>query len=197
MDPTFLFCNINRSYNSILKNLSPPPPAAHLTWSPPPLEWVKINMDAAIGTSVAAIGTSVAAISCVARDSKGNIISWVSKVIPVCSPLVVEACAAAFAINFASSSRWSAVNFSGDAKVVMDALSSLKSNVFWSISAILENCILKLNSLAFCSFSFAPREANILAHNLAQWAFFCFCNAQNAASPLSAVLSDAVEWSLV
>ncbi|KAL5538575.1 hypothetical protein UlMin_045894 [Ulmus minor] len=190
MDPTVLFHNISRSYHSLLKNLSPPPSVAPFTWSPPPLGWVKINMDAAIGASVVAV-------ACVARDPKGDIISWGSKNIPVCSPLVAEACAADFAIDFASSSRWSAVNFSDDAKVVMDALSSQKSNVFWSISAILENCILKLNSLVFWSFSFAPREANMLAHNLAQWALFCFCNAQNTASPPSAVLSDAVEWSFV
>ncbi|KAL5574920.1 hypothetical protein UlMin_016619 [Ulmus minor] len=161
MDPTLLFRNINRSYTSILKNPTPPPPAAYHTWSPPPFGWVKINMDATIGTSAATI-------SCVARDSKGDIISWACKAIPACSPLVAEACAADFVIDFASSSHWSAVNFSGDAKVVMDALSSLKSNVFWSFSSILENCILKLNSLSFWSFSFAPREANILAHNLAQ-----------------------------
>ncbi|KAL5582063.1 hypothetical protein UlMin_014505 [Ulmus minor] len=160
--------------------MSPPPPAGFLSWSPPPLGWMKINMDADVGSSIAAI-------ACVARDPKGVIISWVSKTIPVCSPLVAEACAAEFAIDFASSSRWPAVNFSGDAKVVMEALSSLKSNIFWSTSTILENCILKLNSLTYWSFSFAPREANVLAHNLAQWALFCCCNAHNVSSPPSAV----------
>ncbi|KAL5559912.1 hypothetical protein UlMin_036123 [Ulmus minor] len=190
MDPSVLCRNISRSYQSLLKNISPPTPAAPISWSPPPIGWVKINMDAAIGASDAVV-------ACVARDSKGDIISWGSKIISVCSPLVAEACAAEFAIDFASSSRWSAVNFAGDAKVVLDALSSLKSNVFWSISAILDNCILKLNSFVFWSFSFAPREANILAHNLARWALFCCCNAQISTAPPPTVFSDVVERSFL
>ncbi|KAL5563120.1 hypothetical protein UlMin_032867 [Ulmus minor] len=41
MDPNFLFRNINRSYQSLLKNLSPPAPAAPISWSPPPpSDWV-------------------------------------------------------------------------------------------------------------------------------------------------------------
>ncbi|KAL5564798.1 hypothetical protein UlMin_027962 [Ulmus minor] len=138
-----------------------------------------------------------AAVACVARDSKGDIISWGSKIIPLCSPLVAEACAAEFAIDFASSAKWTAVNFSGDAKVVLDALSSLKSNVIWSISAILDNCILKLNSLVFWSFTFAPREANMLAHNLARWALFCCYHSQNSTAPPPAVFSDVMEWSFL
>ncbi|KAL5566025.1 hypothetical protein UlMin_029189 [Ulmus minor] len=190
MDPSVLCHNISRSYISLLKNLSLPTPAAPISWSPPPAGWVKINMDAAIGVSVAAV-------ACVAHDSKGDILSWGSKIIPLCSPLVAEACAAEFAIDFAASSRWSAVNFAGDAKIVLDALSSLRSNVFWSISAVLDNCILKLNSFVFWSFSFAPREANFLAHNLARWALFCSCNAQVLSAPPPTVFSDVVEWSFL
>ncbi|KAL5551797.1 hypothetical protein UlMin_001973 [Ulmus minor] len=185
MDPAQLFQNINRSYVSLLKSLSQPSYVVNPVWTPPPNGWVKINMDAAIGTSASTI-------SCVARDSHGSIISWNSKIIPTCSPLIAEVCAGEFAIDFATATCWTAVNFSRDAKIILDTLSSLKSNVFWYISSILNNCISKLKSISFWSFSFAHREANILAHNIAQWTLFCFCNAHVTSAQLpSAVSSDS------
>ncbi|KAL5561163.1 hypothetical protein UlMin_030910 [Ulmus minor] len=142
MDSALLFQNINHSYVSLLKSLTQPSHAVNSVWTPPPNGWVKINMDAAVGTSAAAI-------SCVARDSRGSIISWNSKIILTYSPLIAEACAVEFVIDFATATGWTTINFSRDAKIILDALSSLKSNVFWFISSILDNCISKFKSIYF------------------------------------------------
>ncbi|KAL5541504.1 hypothetical protein UlMin_009214 [Ulmus minor] len=152
MDLTLLIQNIIRSYVSLLKSLIQPSPAVNPVWIPPPNGWVKINMDVAVGSSAVAI-------SYVARDSHGSVINWNSKIITTCSPLIAEACAAEFAIDFAIATRWIAVNFSGDAKIVLDALSSFKSNVFWSISSIIYNCISELKSISICVI-FLPRVLN-------------------------------------
>ena len=102
--------------------LAQPSPILNTMWEPPPSGWVKVNMDAAIGASFAAI-------SFVACESNGTILSWKSKSISPCSPLIAEAVAVEFAIELAAGAPWNAVTFSGDSKIILDALNSLNNSV--------------------------------------------------------------------
>ena len=88
------------------KPCAPPPP--HLTQSPPPSDWIKINSDAAISES----STTLAVI---ARDHKGDVLKMCSRKY---SP--AEADAILWAVQLALSEGWDIIIFGGDSKIFFD-----------------------------------------------------------------------------
>ncbi|KAL5558319.1 hypothetical protein UlMin_034530 [Ulmus minor] len=161
-NPQVLFESIYRSYSSLLAGWASPSSACASSWSPPPSDWVKINLDAAIAGSRGSI-------ACVARGTDSSILDCCVKEIPALDPLVAECFALELAIDLACSCGWSAVIFEGDCKLVMDSLNSRSCNALWSISTLLENCLVKLSAIHFWTASFAPRDCNVLVHTLARW----------------------------
>ena len=131
--------------------------------------WVKINIDVALENDVAAIAV-------VARDNTGTILSWKSKIIPLCTPSFAEASAAEFPIDLASSFNWLVVVFSSNAKLIMEALSSRDNSSMWDVYCLLDICFVNLNTIPFWFAAYAPRSSNFLAHNIAKWFLFCCCN---------------------
>ena len=84
----------------MLANLSRKVPAPDESWSSPPNDWVKINMDAAVGHNCIIT-------TCVVWDNTSAILDWRYKVEPRCDPVTVEA----LAVDLAISSKWPAVIF--------------------------------------------------------------------------------------
>ena len=89
-------------------------------WSPPPLNWVKINFDTAIRDSF-----STQAVEC--RDSLGRVLHLSSQIGPPCSPNVGEAHAALLACFVASSISFNKYILEGDSEVVVHALKNPNS----------------------------------------------------------------------
>ncbi|KAL5551253.1 hypothetical protein UlMin_001429 [Ulmus minor] len=92
--PTFIYQSILKSYSAIL--VSSPSCAAVVpaSWTLPPADWIKVNSDAALCNSEVSI-------ACVARDDKGNIISWSSRRLSPCPPVMAEALALDMALKLA------------------------------------------------------------------------------------------------
>ncbi|KAL5553244.1 hypothetical protein UlMin_040645 [Ulmus minor] len=165
-NPQLLFESIYRSYSSLLAGWASPSSVCASSWSPPPPDWIKVNLD------VALVG-SRGSIACVARGPDGSVLDWCVKIIAVMDLLVAECLALELAIDLASSHGWTAVIFEGDYKLVLDSLNSRNCSAFWSISTLLENCLVKLSAILFWTTSFAPQDCNVLAHTLARWSCSC------------------------
>ncbi|KAL5561446.1 hypothetical protein UlMin_031193 [Ulmus minor] len=183
-NPTTVYRRISLLYSELLGVLPSPPPRSLLAWAPPPTDWIKVNFDAAIGVSRAAV-------ACVARRSDGTVIRWASRLVNSTTPLIAEGFAAELAVGLACDAKWQAVLFEGDSKSVVDSFSERNWSSFWSLSSVIQNCLLKLNSLPVWSFIFAPRACNFMAHNLTRWSLATFASDQTSFAVPSA------EWSLL
>ncbi|KAK9983826.1 hypothetical protein SO802_033351 [Lithocarpus litseifolius] len=86
-------------------------------WNPPPLGWIKLNTDAAIGKHSNAIAV-------VARDHRGEVLKVWARSTPTCSPLSAEASAILWAIQLVKVENWPRIVIEGDAKNCFDPLSS-------------------------------------------------------------------------
>ena len=99
-------------------------------WVPPPLSWIKVNVDAAWTSAKAALAV-------VARDSHR-------------SPLLVEAEALLWAVSIAKREKWSHVLFEGDSKIYINALCSVSNSTNW----VIQPSISSILSLVQCFVSF-------------------------------------------
>ena len=98
-----------------LPGLFGPMSSKECVWKPPPLGWVKINVNAALHPS----STMIAAI---ARNEEGLLIrAWVKPVLTQ-DPLLAEAYAIHWAIILAKNENWSNIVIESDSKVCVDAL---------------------------------------------------------------------------
>ncbi|KAL5549525.1 hypothetical protein UlMin_004756 [Ulmus minor] len=95
-NPQVLFESIYRSYSSLFAGWASPSSVCASSWSPPPLDWIKVNLDAAL------VG-SRGSIACVARGPDGSVLDCGVKMIAVMDPLVAEYLALELAIDLACS----------------------------------------------------------------------------------------------
>ena len=98
-------------------------------WTPPPLNWVKINFDTVIQDFFLA-----QAVVC--RNSEGQIIYLTSQISSSCSPNMGEALAAQLAISLTHSLLLDRFILEGDSIVVTQALKHTNSTFNWRISPI-------------------------------------------------------------
>ncbi|KAL0010262.1 hypothetical protein SO802_005370 [Lithocarpus litseifolius] len=102
-DRTLEFSLISQSNSQTLR------PLINTCWTPPPQDWIKENVHAAISTS----STGLAAI---ARDHAGEVIHVWTEMHKPCSPLQAEAFALVWAVQQSSLKGWRHVIFESDSK---------------------------------------------------------------------------------
>lgn len=135
--------------------------ANHLFWEPPPIGWIKLNVDAAIAESFSTLAV-------VARDHKGTVIKVWSKLHQPCSPIVPEAYAILWAMHLANHEQWSHVHFEGDAKNCFDSLSAEDVPPDWSISNTINSISsFKIFFVSVC-FCYVNMECIVAVHAAAK-----------------------------
>ncbi len=127
---------------------------------PPPTGVIKLNVDAAIHTSVAAIAV-------IARDDAGCFVKAWTKTLPTVDPTVAEASAILWAIQLAYLEKWKNILVESDAKNCVDAILGI-SACSWNIYALCNDVKRLASDFSSCSFCWVKREANMVAHELAK-----------------------------
>ncbi|KAL5543569.1 hypothetical protein UlMin_007353 [Ulmus minor] len=160
--PVMLLRRILKSFNDTTCSLSRST-SVTASWCPPPLDWIKFSMDAAVGDSC-----SCAAM--VVRDHTGSLLFWKSSKVFSVDPVVVEAQAMLLAIScavsiFTGCCCW----FESDAKTVVDSILIPTVPLYWPISAVSSNCRVLLDYISTWHMSHAIRSRNVYAHNVARW----------------------------
>ena len=131
-------------------------------WSPPPVDWIKINTDAAI------LPNGCANLGWVARDSNGHIIGMgVKRLYAPRTPDLAEAEAMGFALLCAQEKSWRYVICESDA---LSIISRLQSGSKWRVPSDL--VLDDIRNLASCFSSLlsnhVKRCGNTVAHLVAR-----------------------------
>ncbi|XP_062014251.1 uncharacterized protein LOC133730728 [Rosa rugosa] len=134
-------------------------------WSPPPVGWLKANMDGAFDKNSCSGGIGV-----IVRDSDGLIVGGCCcKVGRVLSPALVEALAARRACQLAVSNSLAPIIFESDCqKLVRDIM--FEEEDASGYGGIVEDVIFLHASLPGSYFTHVYRESNFAAHMLAKLA---------------------------
>uniref|UniRef100_A0A2N9IL60 RNase H type-1 domain-containing protein n=1 Tax=Fagus sylvatica TaxID=28930 RepID=A0A2N9IL60_FAGSY len=142
-------------------------------WVPPLLHQIKINVDAAWSSSKAAIAA-------VARDQHGLVLKAWAIQLDASDSLVAETTAIRWALELASLEKFRDIIIESDAKPCIDALLGDPQESLWKISSVCFDIHRLALKFVSCSFVWAKREANEVAHELAKLAtpfprpFICF-----------------------
>ena len=94
------------------------------TWTPPPSEWIKGNIDAAYKDGVAALAM-------VLRDSNSRVVFLATKLDAASSSLEAEMKAFAWALEMAQSMAWHKIIWSSDAQAMVKEINSNKDPLDW------------------------------------------------------------------
>ncbi|KAL5581946.1 hypothetical protein UlMin_014388 [Ulmus minor] len=187
-DPLVLTRKILKSFVdtklTLLRPVIPP-----VSWVPPPQDWIKFSVDAAVG----ALWSSAAVV---VRDSSGVLLFWKSASILSSDPIFVEAQALLLAISCAGSSFSNSFCwFESDAKTVVDSILKPDETLYWPIASSVSSCCFLLGQLPTWHISHSPRLGNVFAHNVARWCLLnnVFASSVEASLP-SFILSDVKEW---
>ncbi|XP_042983247.1 uncharacterized protein LOC122312653 [Carya illinoinensis] len=132
-------------------------------WSPPPIDVMKINWDAAVDGPNNRIG-----IGLVARDHVGNVM--ITKKLSIScfpEPLLAEAIGVFHAISLAKEMSFTSVIFEGDSLQVVNGI-NLPSDRRDSVGMILSDTKGILSSFSHWSVVFVRRSGNHYAHLLAK-----------------------------
>ena len=144
--------------------LSYPHPSLSTTpGSPPPENWIKLNVDAALSNSKASLAV-------VARDHNSLVINVWARLVRIHSLLQDEADAFLWAFQLSNREHRSHVIFKDDAKACFDSLSSTELTVDLSIHATLSNILSLAECFVDCSSIWVKRICNSVAHAAAKFA---------------------------
>ncbi|RYR04846.1 hypothetical protein Ahy_B06g084641 [Arachis hypogaea] len=135
--------------------------ASRVTWKPPLQGWIKCNVDAAfIGAQ------SVGAVAIVFRDHNGSLLSGINSTIVAGSPLAAEALAIRAALIMSQNFLMQKIIIESDNQILIQALKSHASIA--EIQVILYDILHLARIIPSCGFTWVPREANSLAHEVAK-----------------------------
>ncbi|KAM6562483.1 hypothetical protein CsatB_022481 [Cannabis sativa] len=131
-------------------------------WSPPPVDWIKINCDVRVG------GDSMCVVA-IARDSTGSILWVATKLLKFADSIIGEAAACLLALETAVSMHHPFVMVESDSESVIKNLKG--ADTLWGIENYVRQCKRLSTCMISCNFSFISRICNFAAHNVAKWAF--------------------------
>ncbi|XP_016194928.1 uncharacterized protein LOC107635893 [Arachis ipaensis] len=134
---------------------------SRVTWRPPPAGWIKCNVDAAVVET-----RSAGATAAVFKDSNGSLLTGINSTIVATSPLAAEALAVREALIMSKKFQMEKVIIESDNQILVQALKSHASIA--DIQVILDDILYLVKGMPNCGFTWAPREANLLAHEVAK-----------------------------
>jgi hypothetical protein len=135
-------------------------------WKAPQAQGIKMNVDAAWKDGKASLAV-------IARDHHGECVkAWVLNVVTI-SAETAEAMAVRMAVLKVLEEKYYHVVIEGDAKFVMDSLSTSFHRGSWEAARIIEDILQLVKVLQGTSliFQWTRRNSNVVAHLLAKWAF--------------------------
>ena len=130
-------------------------------WEAPPIDFTKLNIDAALSSDKATIAV-------IARDQSGTIINAWAKQNDILDPTVAEANAIHWALELASSFGFKKVIVESDAKNCIEDLSGHPDSSNWRISAVSSQLLDLVSCFSYCKLQWVRRDANQVAHSLAK-----------------------------
>lgn len=132
-------------------------------WSSPHVDYIKINIDAALFKVSKSVGVGM-----VARDHNGIVIAWRHRTFSqLFQPDVAETVAVVEGIKFVVDSGWSKIQIEGDNFSVMAAFRSPEVNLF-VVDLFVQEGLNLLASFHLVEFLHIRREENVIAHRLAK-----------------------------
>ncbi|KAK8544224.1 hypothetical protein V6N13_116505 [Hibiscus sabdariffa] len=135
-------------------------------WRPPPVGYIKVNVDGAFLPSV-----RLGAIGVIARDSSGAVLGGFAKPVPIQGPASTVEVAALFAgLEFAIANDWPSALIESDAAVLVNKLQRPTADLSLLGDMLAPSRVLLAANAARLRVGFTPRLANIAAHTLASWA---------------------------
>ncbi|KAL0015241.1 hypothetical protein SO802_002310 [Lithocarpus litseifolius] len=156
-------------------------------WVPPPLGFIKINVDAALSANKAAFAA-------VARNHLGEVVKVWARILPSRPPLQAETEALLWAVQLAKREHWNLAIFEGDSKIYIDAFNHPSCNPVWSIRTLVDNIRVLFVDFLSCSFLWVNRCCNNAAHVTAKFALSsnssCFFNSGNLPATLCAACKE-------
>ncbi|KAL4286374.1 hypothetical protein AHAS_Ahas19G0079800 [Arachis hypogaea] len=132
---------------------------SRVTWRPPLVGWIKCNVDAAFDKA-----HSAGATAAVFKDHNGTLLSGINSTIVATSPLAAEALAVRAALIMSRNFQMQKVIIELDNQILIQALKSHASIA--EIQVILQDILHLVRGIPSYGFTWVPREANSLAHEV-------------------------------
>lgn len=136
---------------------------APICWSPPPTNWFKVNMDAAINFEDYKVGLGV-----VFRDANKNFVVVAVKTTKLHSDVAfAEAEAVNCSLNIATCAGLSSIIIESDSQVVVDFVNNRETSrteINWIISEVQG----RMKDFTAIKIQYTPRSCNVIAHSLAR-----------------------------
>uniref|UniRef100_A0A2N9HH03 Reverse transcriptase domain-containing protein n=1 Tax=Fagus sylvatica TaxID=28930 RepID=A0A2N9HH03_FAGSY len=133
----------------------------NLFWMAPPADVTKLNTDVAVRGNRSTIAV-------IARGESGAVVKAWAKVVDIEDPLVAEAIAIKWALELAESESFPNVIVESDSKICIDNFSDNSTSSYWKIDALIPDVHRLALHFLSCCFAWVKREANMVAHELAQ-----------------------------
>ena len=165
-----------------------------IRWSPPPLEFIKLNV-------AAAIAQNTSALAVVARNEQGVVLKAWSKIMPKRSPIAIEAEAILWALQLAKGENWRKIIVESDSKSYIDSILDHAACPQWAISSLVSDIWQLEISFVSCLFFWIKISGNAAAHEAAKYTImslssFSFCVDNLPTSVASVCLGDVQALSI-
>ncbi|MCL7032169.1 hypothetical protein MKW94_005594 [Papaver nudicaule] len=134
-------------------------------WAPPPLNWRKLNFDAAFNSN-----TKTAGIGLIVRDAAGRCMEVLVKAVKATDAGQAEALAMLEAAVWISQKNYECIIVEGDCKTVIEAVSSNFAAVKWQDHNLLSDISRLLEAVRGVKCVYVPRSCNEAADALAKHA---------------------------